>query len=157
MSVLVADPSSHMATLIAAMLRSIGMRAIDATMDVEHTTAELGAHAYGLILIDEKLAGSEDFGMIRSLRQLEGHPNRLTPIFMMATAPEARKIAAARDAGVTEFLRKPFAAEHIKLRIDGLRKAPRAFVEAGSYTGPDRRRRAVPGAQARRADDSEGQ
>ena len=154
-SALVADPSSHMAALVAVMLKSLGIRNVDATIDLPHTAAELARHPYGLILIDEQLGGSAGFAMIRKLRQMGDHPNRETPIIMMASAPDARMIAAARDAGVTEFLRKPFSAEHIGLRLEAIRKAPRAFVEAGDYAGPDRRRRTVAGAAARRAGDKQ--
>jgi two-component system chemotaxis response regulator CheY len=150
---LVADPSSHMAALVAVMLRSLKVKTIDATVDLPHTAAELGRQQYGLILLDEQLGGKEGFEMIRALRKLDNHPNRETPIIMMAAAPDAKMIAVARDAGVTEFLRKPFSAEHIKLRLEALKKAPRAFVEAEAYTGPDRRRRTVPGATRRRAAD----
>lgn len=153
LTALVADPSSHMAALVAVMLRSIKIRTIDATVDLPHTAAELGRQQYGLILLDEQLGGKEGFEMIRTLRKLATHPNRETPIIMMASAPDARMIAAARDAGVTEFLRKPFSAEHIKLRLEALKKAPRAFVEGEAYTGPDRRRRSVAGTTRRRAAD----
>jgi DNA-binding response OmpR family regulator len=142
-----------MAALVAVMLRSIGIRSIDATVDLPHTTALLDRQAYGLILLDEQMGGPEGFAMIRALRQLGTHPNRETPIIMMASAPDTRMIAAARDAGVTEFLRKPFSAEHIKLRLEALKKAPRAFVEAETYSGPDRRRRTVANATRRRAAD----
>jgi two-component system chemotaxis response regulator CheY len=153
LTALVADPSTHMAALVAVMLRTLKIRTVDATVDLPHTAAELSRHQYGLILLDEQLGGRAGFDMIRSLRKLGTHPNRETPIFMMASAPDAKMIAAARDAGVTEFLRKPFSAEHIRLRLDGLKQAPRPFVEAGNYAGPDRRRRAVPGAAGRRAAD----
>lgn len=153
LTALVADPSSHMAALVAVMLRGLRIRSIDATVDLPHTAAELARHPYGLVLLDEQLAGRAGFDMIRELRKLGTHPNRETPIIMMASAPDAKMIAAARDAGVTEFLRKPFSAEHIKLRLEALKKAPRAFVEAESYTGPDRRRRTVAGATRRRAAD----
>jgi DNA-binding response OmpR family regulator len=153
LAVLVADPSSHMAALVAVMLRSLGIRAVDATVDVSHTTAELARHRYRLILIDEQLARKEGFDMIRALRHLADHPNRETPIFMMAAAPDARMIATARDAGVTEFLKKPFSAEHIQLRLNGLKQTPRAFVEGQAYAGPDRRRRIVGGSTRRRSSD----
>ena len=142
-----------MATLVAVMLKSIGIRSVDATIDLKHTAAELTRLSYGLILIDEQLAGREGFDMIRAVRGTATHPNRETPIIMMAAAPDARMIAAARDAGVTEFLRKPFSAEHIKLRLEGLNNTPRPFVEAESYAGPDRRRRTISGATRRRAAD----
>jgi two-component system, chemotaxis family, chemotaxis protein CheY len=150
---LVADPSSNMAALAAVMLRSLETRSVDATVDVSHTAAELARRPYCLVLIDEHLAGSGGFDMIRAVRRSADNPNRQTPIFMMASAPDAKMIAAARDAGITEFLRKPFSAEHIKLRLDGLTKAPRPFVEGAAYTGPDRRRRTVASGAARRAAD----
>lgn len=153
LTALVADPSSHMAALVAVMLRSIGIRSVEATVDLPRTAAELARQAYGLILIDEQLGGRAGFEMIRKLRQIGTHPNRETPIIMMAAAPDAKMIAAARDAGVSEFLRKPFSAEHIKLRLDSLSKAPRPFVEAETYAGPDRRRRIVRGAADRRTGD----
>jgi len=153
LTALVADPSSHMASLVAVMLRTLKIRTVDATVDLPHTAAQLSHHPYGLILIDEQLGGREGFEMIRALRQLGTHPNRETPIFMMAAAPDARMIAAARDAGVTEFLRKPFSAQHIALRLDAIRNAPRAFVDGSSYAGPDRRRQEQPGKPRRRSSD----
>jgi DNA-binding response OmpR family regulator len=151
--VLVADPSSHMAALVAQMLHSLKIRSVDALVELDPIISELNRHAFDLILIDEQLAGGNDFGLIRSLRQSANHPNRLTPIIMLAAAPDAKMIATARDAGVTEFLRKPFSAEHIQLRIDGLQKAPRPFVEATDYAGPDRRRKRVVSQAQRRASD----
>ncbi|MEO6014039.1 MAG: response regulator [Devosia sp.] len=151
--VLVADPSSHMATLVAQMLHSLKIRAVDATMDLDRTAADLGRRAYDLVLLDEQLGGPAGFDFIRSLRKAGDHPNRLTPIIMMAAAPDARMIAAARDAGVNEFLRKPFSAEHIRLRFDTVRNTPRPFVEADAYAGPDRRRKRVAGKDKRRASD----
>ena len=126
LTALVADPSSHMAALVAVMLRSIGIRSVEATVDLPRTAAELARQAYGLILIDEQLGGRAGFEMIRKLRQIGTHPNRETPIIMMAAAPDAKMIAAARDAGVSEFLRKPFSAEHIKLRLDVTEQGPAA-------------------------------
>jgi hypothetical protein len=40
-SALVADPSSHMAALVAVMLRSLGIKNVDATIDLPRTAAEL--------------------------------------------------------------------------------------------------------------------
>lgn len=98
------------------------------------------------------MGGKEGFDMIRALRHLADHPMRETPIFMMAGAPDARMIATARDAGVTEFLKKPFSAEHIQLRLDSLKRAPR-LRRGPELHGPDRRRRTISGATRRRASD----
>jgi two-component system chemotaxis response regulator CheY len=151
---LVADPSSHMAGLVTLMLHSLRIRAVDEVSDTRRATAALGRHHYDLILIDEQLGGESDFDLIRGLRAAPENPNRAVPIIMMAGTPDAAMIAAARDAGVTEFLRKPFSAQHIALRLDAIRAKPRDFVETDAYVGPDRRRRDQPGG-ARRATDAD--
>src|SRR5690606_31546061 len=108
---------------------------------------------FDIVIIDDLIAGPDAVELVRRLR-LDAHsPNRLTPIIMMAAAPDAARIAAARDAGVTEFLRKPFAVTHLRSRLESIAAHPRPFIEAGDFAGPDRRRRDQPvGASDRRSD-----
>jgi len=150
--VLIADPSSHMAALVAQMLHSLKIRSVEAIFDFDQVRAELAGRAYDIVLIDEHLGGT-GFELIAALRKTPDHLNRLTPIIMMAAAPDAKMITAARDAGVTEFLKKPFSAQHVQMRIDTVRSAPRSFVDAAPYAGPDRRRKTVAGKVGRRAAD----
>jgi DNA-binding response OmpR family regulator len=151
---IVADPSTHMAGLVTVMLHSLKIRAVEQVLDLPRLEALLARRPYDLLLIDEQLGGEAGFKTIRTLRHTADHPNRLLPIIMMAATPDAKMIAAARDAGVNEFLRKPFSAQHIGLRLDSIRKAPREFVETEVYAGPDRRRREVAGQPKRRAVDT---
>ena len=150
---LVADPSTHMAGLVTLMLHSLKIRAVDEVGDVRRAAQALSRKPYDVVLIDEQLSGTDGFDMIRTLRQSADHPNRLVPIIMMAVAPDAKMIADARDAGVNEFLRKPFSAQHVALRLEAIRKAPREFVDTQAYVGPDRRRREIGGVGRRRASD----
>jgi hypothetical protein len=53
-------------------------------------------------------------------------------------------VLAARDAGVTEFLVKPFTVTGLLRRIEALIFQARPFVRSPTYFGPDRRRRADP-------------
>ncbi|MCY1556951.1 hypothetical protein D9M68_937530 [compost metagenome] len=72
------------------------------------------------------------------------------PVIMMSAAPDAKRIAEARDAGVTEFLRKPFAASHLQTRLTSIEANPRGFIEAEQYKGPDRRRKVMEVGEERR-------
>jgi len=154
---LVADPSTHMAALAATMLRGLKFRTIDATLDLAQTAESLRRFPYALVLIDEKLGGPAGYALIRALRTSSGHANRTTPIFMMAAAPGAAMISQARDAGITEFLRTPFSADDVRVRLDTFLTSPRPFVEADSFTGPDRRRhRETAEGEKRRASDRSG-
>lgn len=150
---LVADPSPHMAGLVKLMLHSLKIKSVDETADRSHTERALRQRAYDLVLIDAGLGAEDNFGLVHELRTAADHPNRHVPIIMMASAPSAALIVAARDAGVTEFLRKPFSAQHIQLRLDAIQNTPREFVAGETYVGPDRRRRAVSVARPRRASD----
>ncbi|ODT78195.1 MAG: hypothetical protein ABS76_24605 [Pelagibacterium sp. SCN 64-44] len=139
--ILIIDPQPNMATLVGAMLRSLGRRDIRDASDASQAMMELNRRAFEVIIIDDNVRNPDAVELVRRIRANKECQNRFSPIIMMAAAPGAARIAAARDAGVTEFLRKPFAANHLKARLDTIEASPRGFIEADSYNGPDRRRR----------------
>ena len=141
--VLIADPSAHMASLIAVMLRSIGRRDIREAYDAGRAMSELKRRVFDVIVIDDALDGMDGVAFTRQLRAATDCQNRFIPVIMMSAAPDAKRIADARDAGVTEFLRKPFAAIHLQSRLTTIEANPRGFIEAREYVGPDRRRKTV--------------
>ncbi len=142
-SVLIIDPQPNMAMLVATMLRGIGRWEVTEANDAKHALVEVNKRAFDTIIVDDGITGPDAVELVRRIRANKDGQNRLTPIIMMAAAPDAARIAAARDAGVTEFLRKPFAAAHLKSRLDSIATQPRGFIEADAYVGPDRRRRIV--------------
>ena len=63
---------------------------------------------------------------------------------MLTGYTEQRRVTAARDSGVSEFLSKPFTVTGLLKRIEALIHSPRPFVRSETYFGPDRRRRDDP-------------
>ncbi|WP_152658836.1 response regulator [Devosia chinhatensis] len=152
--VLIIDPQPHMASLVASMFRTLGRRDIREVNTSSQALTELDRRAYDVIVIDDAVAEPDAVDLVRRLRANPTGINRLAPVIMMSAAPDAASITAARDAGVTEFLRKPFAVAHLQSRLETIASKPRAFIEAETYTGPDRRRRQVDvGDQDRRTGD----
>jgi CheY-like chemotaxis protein len=143
LAVLVSDPSPHMATLIASMLRAIGVRQITTAISLFDTVDALRAGRFDIIMILDRAEGWDGIPVVDAVRKTENGLNRDTPILMMSRAPDAATIRAARDAGVTEFLRKPFAATDVARRFTAMLAAPRQFIEVDEYVGPDRRRHAA--------------
>jgi two-component system chemotaxis response regulator CheY len=141
LDVLVVDPSTHMGSLIGQMLRHLKVRRVDEVQDSDRATALLQSHRYGAIMMNDELLPMDGVSLVRALRQAAKGLNRDTPIIMMSSEPSAAGIAEARDAGVTEFLRKPFATQDIETRLTSVLSSPRTFIEAAAYAGPDRRRR----------------
>jgi two-component system, chemotaxis family, chemotaxis protein CheY len=139
--VLIVDPQPNMANLVANMLRAIGRGEAREAYDTGQALLELRRRPFDLLILDDAVAPVDAVELVRRLRADAESPNRSIPVIMMAAAPDAARISAARDAGVTEFLRKPFAATHLKARLDTIAARPRLFIETQAYSGPDRRRR----------------
>jgi DNA-binding response OmpR family regulator len=59
---------------------------------------------------------------------------------MLTGHSERKRVLAARDAGVTEFLAKPISANSLYHRIANVVANPRPFIKTETYFGPDRRR-----------------
>jgi len=53
-------------------------------------------------------------------------------------------VRVARDAGITEFLVKPFSTKTLYNRLEQIIDNPRSFVFSSAYVGPERRRRGEP-------------
>ncbi len=139
--VVIADPVENMAGLIAAMMRAIGHRMVTEVRTAKDLIAVLDARSHSLIVIDDAIGPPDAIELVRQLRTDFDCPNRTTSVIMMSAAPDVDRIAAARDAGVSEFLKKPFSAADLQKRIASLDINPREFIEAPEYAGPDRRRR----------------
>jgi len=155
--VLIADSSPHMAGLITQMLRSLGRKDMREAYDAIKTMQELNRRAYEVLVIDTDLQGLDGVAFTRKLRAATECQNRYIPIIMMSSAPDAKRIADARDAGITEFLRKPFAANHLQSRLTNIAAHPRGFIEAPAYIGPDRRRKILDVGEERRGADQVSQ
>jgi two-component system chemotaxis response regulator CheY len=94
-----------------------------------------------LILLDHAMPGMSGLEMVRVLRANPEHPAARARIVMMTGYGDRKHVAAARDAGVDEFLVKPLATRTLLQRIESALRHRRPFVDAQGFHGPDRRRR----------------
>jgi two-component system chemotaxis response regulator CheY len=141
LDVLVVDPSPHMGALIGQMLRHLKVRRVDEVQSSDGAAVLLQTHRFGAIMVNDALTPTNGISLVKALRAASEGLNRDTPVIMMSSNPDATEITMARDAGVTEFLRKPFAAQHLQTRLVAVLAAPREFIEAEAFVGPDRRRK----------------
>lgn len=97
--------------------------------------------AFDMILADYLMSPIDGLLLLRWLRQDKDSPNRLVPFMMVSGAADYDVVNAARDAGVSEFLAKPFSVQSLYDRLRRLIDMPRPFICCQNYFGPDRRRR----------------
>ena len=82
--------------------------------------------------------------LTKKLRNEPSSPNQYIPIILMTGFSEKKRVVQARDAGVTEFLVKPFTARDLYKRLAQIIERPRQFVRSEEFFGPDRRRKVDP-------------
>lgn len=97
-----------------------------------------------IIIADWMMEPTDGIKMTRKVRNDSTSPNHYVPIILMTGFSEKKRVVQARDAGVTEFLVKPFTARDLYKRIAQIIERPRQFVRSGEFFGPDRRRKADP-------------
>ena len=109
-----------------------------------------------IVIADWMMKPMDGISLTRRIRNDAASPNHFTPVILMTGFSEKRRVIQARDAGVTEFLVKPFNARDMYRRISQVIERPRQFVRSEDFFGPDRRRMrttAYHGPQRRDTDD----
>lgn len=153
---LAVDADQTMRNTLVDVLRSLGARTINEAVDGETALAALDTSCPDIIFSEWELPKLNGIDFVRTIRSNPHGMHRMTPVIFVTAHTQVRHVTAARDAGVTEYLAKPFSARLIYSRICAVLENPRAFIEAEGFTGPDRRRRHDPYlvGQARRASDA---
>jgi two-component system chemotaxis response regulator CheY len=155
--ILVADPSAYMAGLTVGMLRSIGAQSVVSVNDSAAALLALARQKFDLLVIDDVLEPMDGVELTRQIRKTEGGMSQM-PVIMVFAEADRQRIVDARDAGVTEFIKKPLSARLLEIRIAQAMDNPRPFITVPSYAGPDRRRRGqeLKGTDRRQAAAEEG-
>src|SRR6185295_5167920 len=83
-----------------------------------------------IVIADWMMKPIDGIALTRQIRTDALSPNPYVPIILMTGFSEKRRVIQARDAGVTEFLVKPFNARDLYRRIAQLIERPRQFVRS---------------------------
>jgi two-component system chemotaxis response regulator CheY len=144
--VMVADRNARTASLVHSVLFSFGFQKIQLFTRAEEALNTLRTSPFDLMITEWELAGSDGIELVKAIRQAKNELllRRDIPIIMLTAKAELAAVHAARDAGITEFLVKPFTAATLSHRLVQVIDNPRIFIDAPNYTGPDRRRREGP-------------
>lgn len=136
--ILVIDPNPATARLLADQMRPLGAQ-IFAAPSSEKGYAMARATDPQLIFVEHTTAGVDGLAFCRKLRRSD-MICREAPVIMCTAEATAEAIYGARDAGVHEFMRKPFNIKDLERRLEAVTLKPRDWIEAVAYVGPDRRR-----------------
>jgi two-component system chemotaxis response regulator CheY len=141
LKILVVDDTEPMRLLVKGALEALGV--------VQIFLADNGLSAQGIIkkedpdiiFLDWNMEPMDGLTLMRDIRTNTMYPDRMVPIIMMTGYSTKNRVQEARDAGIHEFLVKPFSADDLMRRLVSVINNPRNFIEASDFKGPDRRRK----------------
>lgn len=144
--VLVADRNHSTATMVQRILFTFGFRNMDITTNGDSALALLRSRPFDLIITEWNMDPVDGVAMVKAIRHAKDDARipRDIPIIMLTSRADEESVNIARDAGINEFIAKPFSAKAIISRMQQIIDNPRAFIQAPEYIGPDRRRRGQP-------------
>jgi two-component system chemotaxis response regulator CheY len=138
--ILLVDDNANMREITGAILRSAGARSIHEADDGAKAMSILRERPIDMAIVDFQMAGLNGEDFTRQVRTEPDSPNPFLPIIMLSGHGQKRRVALARDAGVTEFVVKPLTARTLLERIEAVIYRPRPFISVEAYFGPCRRR-----------------
>jgi two-component system chemotaxis response regulator CheY len=116
--ILIVDDYRSMLRIIRNLLRQIGFLDIDEATDGTMALAMLRQRPYRLIISDWNMQPMSGLSLLKTVR---GDPVLRTIPFIMVTAEsKTENVLAARDAGVNNYIVKPFSADTLKAKIAGV-------------------------------------
>lgn len=144
--VLVLDRDARTASLVTSVLRAFGFTLIEVASNSQQVVESMRQKPFDLIITEWHLAKETGVQLVRAVRTPEQHRllRRDVPIIMLTAQSDHAAVREARDAGITEFLAKPFSAKTLAQRLIQVIDNPRIFIDAPGYVGPCRRRRGDP-------------
>ena len=157
LKILVVDDNAAMRGLVRTVLTAFGCEMIFEASTAHQCVEVLRAKAIDIVVLDWKMAPVDGLSLVKLLRHPDKSPNPYVPVIMLTAYAELSKVREARDAGVTEFMAKPFAADALYRCIQSIVNRPRPFVRTKQFFGPDRRRVVKPDYQGPKRRDDEVQ
>ena len=118
MNVLVVDDYATMRRIIKNLLTQIGFSNIDEADNGATALAKLREKAFGLVISDWNMEPMTGYELLRHVRADENL--RSTPFIMVTAESKTENVVAAKEAGVNNYIVKPFNADTLKKKIESV-------------------------------------
>jgi two-component system chemotaxis response regulator CheY len=118
MKVLVVDDYATMRRIIRNLLTQIGFTDVDEAADGASALSKLREAKFGLVISDwnmEPMTGLQLLKEVRADKMLKD-----TPFIMVTAESKTENVVAAKQAGVNNYIVKPFNAETLKSKIQSV-------------------------------------
>ena len=115
MNVLVVDDYKSMIRIVRGLLNQLGFFNVDEALDGPTALALIRSKTYGLVLSDWNMQPMSGLELLKQVRAEER--TRTLPFVMVTAEAKAENVVAARQAGVNNYVIKPFTLAVLKQKL----------------------------------------
>jgi two-component system chemotaxis response regulator CheY len=116
MNVLIVDDYKTMLRIIRNLLKQIDFNNVDEATDGAEALAKLRNGSYGLVISDWNMQPMTGLQLLQEVRA-DGKL-KSTPFIMVTAESKVENVVAAKQAGVSNYIVKPFNAETLRDKIE---------------------------------------
>jgi two-component system chemotaxis response regulator CheY len=116
MPILIVDDYKTMLKIIRNLLKQLGFDNVDEAMDGSAALQKIRSKNYGLIISDWNMEPMSGLQLLKEVR-LDAKVKDV-PFIMVTAESKSENIIAAKDAGVSNYIVKPFNAATLKSKIE---------------------------------------
>jgi two-component system, chemotaxis family, chemotaxis protein CheY len=116
MNVLIVDDYKTMLRIIRNLLKQIDFNNVEEACDGTDALVKLRAGNFGLVISDWNMAPMTGLELLQEVRQDPRLKN--LPFIMITAESKTENVVAAKQAGVSNYIVKPFNAETLRGKIE---------------------------------------
>jgi len=116
MKILVVDDFSTMRRIVKNILKQLGYENIDEAEDGAQAYSKLQSGGYDFVVSDWNMPNMDGLELLKKIRSDERL--KALPVLMVTAEAEKDKVITAIQAGVNNYVVKPFTAEVLKEKMD---------------------------------------
>jgi|TARA_R110002126_G_scaffold13118_1_gene56060 two-component system chemotaxis response regulator CheY len=115
MNVLVVDDYNTMLHIIKSLLKQLEFNNVDEALNGAQALQSFEDKSYGLVISDWNMEPMSGLDLLKSIRA--GTKNQDVPFIMITAESKTENVIAAKEAGVSNYIVKPFNAETLRQKI----------------------------------------
>lgn len=115
MPILIVDDYKTMLRIVRNLLKQLGFENVDEATDGQMALAKVGEKQYGLIISDWNMEPMSGFELLTRIRANEA--TKALPFIMVTAESKTDNVIAAKKAGVSNYIVKPFNADTLKQKM----------------------------------------
>lgn len=112
--ILIVDDYKTMLRIVRNLLSQIGLKNVDEATDGAMALNLLKTKKYDLVISDWNMEPMSGYDLLKSLRALGNN----IPFIMVTAESKVENIVAAKQAGVNNYIVKPFSSDILKAKIE---------------------------------------